>query len=311
MAAKRKEKFNDLGLGERASAGSFRSLNKDGTFNVTRTNVPFFERFNVFHTLISISWSRFFGLLLLGYFLMNLLFASIYVAIGIEELTGISSSTPMSDFLEAFFFSAQTITTLGYGRVAPIGAVANIVAATESMIGLLAFALATGMLYGRFSKPAVRLKYSTHAVVAPYREITGFMFRVIDPQGNDLLEVEVNVTVSLKRPGSDLRDFHSLELERRHIVFFPSVWTVVHPIDGDSPLHGMTEAQIMDRDAEFIVMIKAFHGSFSQTVYSRTSYKCDELKWGAKFAGIIGYGDQGISVDVSRLDDTVQAPVHN
>ncbi len=309
MAAN-KEQFNDLGLGARASAGQFRSLNKDGSFNVTKANVPFFEHFNIFHTLISMSWSRFFGVILLGYFVLNLVFASVYTAIGLEHLTGIEHTTLAGDFLEAFFFSAQTITTLGYGRVAPMGLVANSVAAIESMVGLLTFALATGMLYGRFSKPSVRMRYSDHAVIAPYRDINGFMFRVINPQGDELLEVEVNVTLSMKRPGSELRDFHFLDLERKHIVFFPSVWTVVHPIDHTSPLHGVTETELMEKDAEFIVMLKAFNESFSQTVYSRSSYKPSEVRWGEKFAGIISYGTDGITVDVARIDESEKAALN-
>lgn len=308
--ARRNKEANDLGLGERAGAGRSRSLNKDGSFNVTKENVPFFERFNIFHALISMSWGRFFGIILLGYLVLNTLFALLYTAIGIEQLTGVEATDPMSDFLEAFFFSAQTITTLGYGRVAPVGLVANMVAAAESMLGLLTFALATGMLYGRFSKPSVRLRYSSHAVVAPYRGINGLMFRVVNPQGNDLLEVEVNVTLSLKRPGTELRDFHALELERRHIVFFPSVWTVVHPIDTDSPMHGMTEAQVLALDAELIVMLKAFHGSFSQTVYSRTSYKATELRWGHKFASILTYEEEGVTVDVGRIDASAKATLN-
>lgn len=306
----RRKAQNDLGLGERAGNGRFRSLNKDGSFNVTKANVPFLQRFNIFHALISMPWGRFFGIILLGYLVLNTLFAALYTAIGIEQLTGVSAADPMSEFLEAFFFSAQTITTLGYGRVAPIGLAANIVAAVESMLGLLTFAVATGMLYGRFAKPGVRLNYSTHAVIAPYHDINGFMFRVVNPQGNELLEVEVNVSLSMKRPGTQLREFHALGLERRHIVFFPSVWTVVHPIDQDSPLHGLNEQQVQEVDAEFIVMLKAFHGSFSQTVYSRTSYRGDELLWGRKFASILTYTDEGVTVDVAGIDRTVEADLN-
>ena len=147
----KKEKFDDLGLGNKDTSGGYRTLNKNGSFNVRKTNVPFLERLNFFHALISMSWLRFFGLTLLCYFIANLLFATIYTLIGLENLTATKELSEIDQFLEAFFFSAQTITTLGYGRVAPMGFPANSVAAVESLLGLLFFALATGMLYGRFS----------------------------------------------------------------------------------------------------------------------------------------------------------------
>lgn len=305
MAKETIEKFEDLGLGAKATAGGYRALNKDGSFNVSKSNVPLGERLNVFHSLISMSWTKFIGLILAAYLVVNLLFASIYLSVGVENLTSVRGSNGLSDFLEAFFFSAQTITTLGYGRVAPMGELANTVAAIESMLGLLAFALATGMLYGRFSKPSAKMKYSSCAVIAPYQDINGFMFRVVNPQQNQLLEVEVNVTVSMKRKDSDLRDFHFLSLERSHIVFFPSIWTVVHPIDQSSPLFGLERDDLLDSDTEFIVMIKAFDESFSQTVYSRSSYKANELRWGEKFAYIINHEGGGINVDVGRIDETI------
>jgi inward rectifier potassium channel len=302
--AKISQKYNDLGLGEKASGGRFRTLNKDGTFNVTKTNIPFFERINFFHSLVSMSWLKFIGLILVGYFVVNLAFASLYIFIGVQHLTGIDGLTRMDKFIEAFFFSAQTITTLGYGRVAPIGFAANAVAAVESMLGLLSFALATGLVYGRFSKPKPKIKYSTHAVIAPYNKINGFMFRLLNPHENQLLEVEVNISLSMLRKNSELRDFFRLELERSSVVFLPSIWTIVHPISTESPLHNHTQEDLLEKDAEFIVILRAFDESFSQTVYSRTSYKASEIKWGEKFKYIITQESNGISVDVSRLDES-------
>lgn len=310
MGAKKKDKFNDLGLGTKASAGRYRALNKDGSFNVKKTNITFFERINFFHSLVSMSWFHFFSVVVLSYSIVNLIFASIYMSIGVEYLTGITVRADFDKFIEAFFFSAQTITTLGYGRVAPMGNLTNTVAAIESMLGLLAFALATGLVYGRFSKPSARIKYSKHAVIAPYQKISGFMFRVVNPQSNQLLEVDVSVTLSMQRPNSELRDFHLLELERPKVVFLPSIWTIVHPIDHASPLHNLTETEVVEKDAEFIVMMKAFDESFSQTVYSRSSYKPSELKWGEKFVYVVKREGEGISIDVSRIDETEKAELN-
>lgn len=266
MASRYRKTFNDLGLGTKASTGSSRTLNKDGSFNVIKRNVPLQQRINFFHSLVSMSWGHFLLLILTGYFLANLVFATIYMAIGVQHLTGIEANSLSEAFMEAFFFSSQTITTLGYGRVAPIGTLANIVAATESMIGLMGFALATGLLYGRFSKPSDKVRYTHHAVVAPYHDINGFMFRVLNPQSNQLLEVEVTVSLSVKRKNSDLRDFFLLELERSKVVFMPSMWTIVHPIDEKSPMYGMDSKTLLELGAEFIVTLKAYDESFSQTV---------------------------------------------
>ncbi len=297
-------KFNDFGLGDRATAGAYRSLNKDGSFNVKKSNVPFFERINFFHDLVSMSWRRFFFIIFLIYICINTVFATIYLLIGTEYLTGIDGVTPTEKFIEAFFFSAQTITTLGYGRVAPIGLMDNIVAAIESLLGLLSFALATGLIYGRFSKPAAKIKYSTPAVIAPYQDINGFMFRVVNPHANQLMEVEVTVAMSAQRQNSDHRDFFTLELERSKVAFMPSTWTVVHPITESSPFYGLSHKQLEERDIEIIIMMKAFDESFSQTVYSRSSYKASEIRWGHKFIYLISREKDRINVDVSRIDET-------
>ena len=307
---KPKNKHNDLGLDTKTVAEGYRALNKDGTFNVRKQNVSFLEQLNIFHSLVSMSWLKFLTVLALGYFTINIVFASLYLIIGMEHLTGIHGTTPLDQFTEAFFFSAQTITTLGYGQVAPWNLAANMVAATESLLGLLLFALATGLMYGRFSKPYATIKYSTHAVIAPYQEINGFMFRVVNPKNNQLLEVEVSVTLSLKRNTTDLRDFHLLELERTKVVFFPTMWTIVHPITPSSPLYGLSPTEILIKDAEFIVMIKAFDESFSQTVYSRSSYKAQEIKWGEKFTYLTKRYGTGVSIDISSIDDTYTADLN-
>ena len=311
MAKQHKDKFNDFGLGEKSSSNGFRALNKDGTFNITKINIPFFERLNFFHALVTMKWRHFFGFILVGYFVVNLIFATIYSFIGVENLTGTQGMRPFEQFMEAFFFSAQTITTLGYGRVAPLGLPANIVAAIESLLGLLFFALATGLLYGRFAKPNTKIKYSKKAVIAPYKTINSFMFRVVNPTENQLLEVEIEVSLSVKRDDSELRNFYTLDLERKKVMFFPAMWTVVHPITKDSPLFGLSTKEVSEKDAEFIVMLKAFDESFSSPVYSRTSYKADELFWGQKFVYPVLRENGKLLVDISKIDVTETAVLNN
>ena len=307
MAKQEKEDFEDFGLGEKSSSEGYRSLNKDGSFNIEKTNISFLERLNFFHSLVTMKWSHFFGFVLLTYLLVNTFFAAIYSLIGVENLTGIRGISPFEQFMEAFFFSAQTITTLGYGQVAPLGFLANTVAAIESLLGLLFFALATGLLYGRFSKPISKIKFSEKAVIAPYRDINGFMFRLVNPQKNELLEVEINVSVSMKRDNSELRDFHILELERDSVRFFPSMWTVVHPIEENSPLFGLNQRDYNKKDIEFITTLKAFDESSGQMVYSRSSYKPEEIEWGQKFVYTVQKRNGKILVDVGKINESESA----
>ncbi len=304
------EKYNDLGLDTKTTVDGYRTLSKNGQFNVRKTNVRFAERINFFHALISMSWARLFVLILSIYFVVNIVFATIYVVIGVENLTGVEANSLMGDFLEAFFFSAQTITTLGYGRIAPMGILANTFAAIESLLGLIGFALATGLLYGRFSKPNATIKYSHNAVIAPFNNLNAFMFRVVNPQQNQLIEVEAHITLSLNRKDSDKRDFYFLDIERPKVVFFPYTWTLVHPINDQSPLLGLSQKDLLEKDAEFIIMMKAFDESFSQTVYSRNSYKANEIKWGHKFVYLVERSKTKLSIDVSRLNETETATLN-
>ncbi|MEO0570775.1 MAG: ion channel [Bacteroidota bacterium] len=311
MAKGKTKRYNDLGLGTKEDRGGYRAINKDGSFNVKKVNVPLLEQLNFFHSLITMPWPKFLGFILLWYFSINIIFASTYTLIGVEHLTGIKPSTTLDGFIEAFFFSAQTITTLGYGRVAPMGNLANTVAAIESMLGLLGFALATGLLYGRFSRPSTMIQYSRSAVIAPYQNSNGFMFRVVNPQNNHLLELEVQLNLAIKREDSDLRDFYALELERDKVAFMPYMWTIVHPISDSSPLFGLDERQFLEKEVEFIVSMKAFDETTSQNVYSRSSYKAPEIKWGAKFVYAIIRKKNSITIDVGKLDETETAALNS
>ncbi|MDP4199930.1 MAG: ion channel [Bacteroidota bacterium] len=297
------QKFQDLGFGTKAAEAQARLLNRDGSFNIRRKGQPFFEAFSGYHYLISIPWWQFSLWLFGAYVLINAGFGAVYYAVGLSGLSGIDGRTAMSQYFESVFFSAQTFTTVGFGRIAPVSALASTVAALESMAGLLSFALATGLLYGRFSRPVARIIYSGAAVVAPYRApeskaTSGLMFRVANQRSNQLIEVEAIVTlgwVEVTEKGERVRRFHQLELERNKVNFFHLSWTVVHPIEPESPLYGITQEQLDAADAEFLIILKAFDDTFSQTVYSRTSYKAHEVLFGHKFGPIIRTAPDGVT----------------
>ena len=304
MAQKR---YDDLGIGSLASESRVRLLNRNGSFNVRRKGLPFLKWFSGYHYLISLSWLKFNLLLLAGYVIINAFFGAVYYAIGTEGMSGIDGHSTADRLLQCVFFSTQTFTTVGYGRISPVGTASNIASSLESLAGLLSFAFATGLLYGRFSRPVAKIIYSRNAVVAPYEKITGFMFRVANQRINQLIDVEANVTLSRLETSADgkiSRRFHVLELERKQVNFFHLSWTVVHPIDESSPLFGVTKEQLDESDAEFLILIKAFDDTFSQNVHSRSSYKSKEVVFGYKFKGIMRIAPDGMTeIDLDKIHD--------
>jgi inward rectifier potassium channel len=294
---------DDLGLGLRSGPG--RGVNKDGTFNVRRVGLPRFRSYELYHHLITMGGFRFLGLLFLGFLVTNLLFAAIYLGLGMEHFVRTGGDGRLDRMLDAFFFSAQTLTTVGYGHISPASHLVSAVAAFESLLGLLSFALATGLLYGRFSRPHARIHFSRQGLVAPYQGGTGFMFRFVNLRSNQLIEVEATVVLSFLDGEGNNRRFITLPLERKRINLFPTSWTVVHPIDEASPLSGMTAEDLRQAQAEFIVLIKAFDDTFSQTIYQRTSYIASEVAWGVRFKPMASSGTDGrMAMDVSLVDAT-------
>jgi len=232
----------------------------------------------------------------------------IYMSFGPGGLDGSSGSTSsLSHFWDAFFFSAQTISTVGYGHISPRGMATNSVAALESMMGLLAFALATGLLYGRFSRPSAQIIYSKNILVAPYQETSrGLMFRLANLRRNILVDLEIEIIFSYNEmvDGKPQRRFFPLELERKAVSILTMNWTVVHPIDANSPLSEMTHKELIDSEASFAILLRAFDDTFSQTVHSRTAYQAKEIVWGGKFKPVFDRAADGrIVLDLSRINE--------
>ncbi|HVV56084.1 MAG TPA: ion channel [Mucilaginibacter sp.] len=305
-----KRKFNpedDLGFGPQPVMKSQPLINQDGSINIRRKGLPFFRTDDNYHTLITMSWTKFWLLVLTCYFIVNIIFAGIYMIIGVEHLNGAEGADTFHRFLDALFFSAQTISTVGYGHISPSGVAANSVAALESMMGLLAFALATGLLYGRFSRPSAKILYSNKIIIAPYREnCRGVMFRLANLRRNVLIDLEIEVLFSYNEDvdGKTVRRFFPLELERRHVSILTLNWTVVHPLDDKSPLRDMTAEELQQNEASFTVLLKAFDDTFSQTINSRTAYTHKEIVWGAKFAPAFDRDDDGhIVLDLGKISE--------
>jgi inward rectifier potassium channel len=282
---RKRETVVNTGFGANAGIYGGRLMNKDGQPNIRKQGVPFLEQFSWFHSMLSVSRAKFFLIILFFYILVNLLFTFTYYLIGVEHLTGLDPHSNGERFMEAFFFSTQTFTTVGYGRIAPVGFLMNAVASFQALIGLLSFAVATGLMYGRFSRPKAYLKFSQHALIAPFRNGKGLMIRLAPFKNTTLTEVEARMTVLIvhEQEGTLSNNFYSLDLEYSTINTLTLSWTLVHTITEESPFYGFSSEDFANTKGEIIVFIKAFDDMFSNTVVTRTSYTFREVAYGAKF----------------------------
>ena len=279
--------LRDLGFGSVVSRESQqRLLNRDGSFNVERKGLTLLESLSPYHLLLTMPWRLFFLLCAGWYFFANVAFALAYLACGRDALVSTSPGISQHPFWRAFFFSVETISTIGYGNVVPVSLAANIVVTVEALAGLAGFAIVTGLLFARISRPTANVLFSSHAVVAPYQSITALEFRVANARSNELIEVNAKVVLSRFEQinGVHTRRYYPLRLERDGVVFLPLTWTVVHPIDEESILNGESAESLRNSGAEVLVLLKAFDETFSTIVQTRTSYSFDDIVWGARFA---------------------------
>jgi inward rectifier potassium channel len=297
----------DPGLTTQYAGRVDRVIGKDGNLNVLRRGSNWHDN-HPYLRLINMSWPRFFGTVVCAYFLVNTIFAFVYHALGPDQLTGGVGNSELDRFLTGFFFSAHTLTTVGYGSIAPKALASNIVAVIESMAGVLGFAVATGLLYGRVSRPSAKMGFSETMVVAPYQDGMSLQFRVANRRANDLMEVGAQVLMMVveTRDGQPVRRYYSLKLERESVLFLALTWTVVHPIDNDSPLYGLTADDLREKQVEFLILLKAYDDTFSQTVFARYSYRHDEVQWGKRFAPAFTVGEAGeLIVELHKLGAVV------
>lgn len=299
---------NDTGFGTNASSYGGRFVNRDGTFNLRKTGVSFRNRFSIFHTMLNMPTWKFITVIVLFFLCINAIYTIIYLLIGVSQFTGILATTEWGRVKEIYFFSTETFTTVGYGRVNPIGDGVNMVAAIEAMSGFLSFAVATGLIYGRFAKPKSHILFSDHALIAPFKGKTGLMFRLASYKDNHNLtdaEIRVNLALIEHDNGNSNYKFYELHLERAKVDTLMMNWTVVHPIDENSPLLGLDENDFRAADVEVYVQVRGYDDVYSTNVIQRTSYTYDEIKFNAKFITMYHESEDGRTtiVELDKLSD--------
>jgi inward rectifier potassium channel len=277
---------SNTGFGTNAASYGGRFITKNGNANVKKSGIGLFESISWYHTMLNIPRWKFLVIIALFYFLVNFIFASIYYLVGVEHLNGVTASTSIEKFGQAFFFSIQTFTTVGYGHISPSGFMASFVAAVEALFGLLSFAIATGLFYGRFSKPKAHIKFSENALIAPYKEATALMLRLAPFKNTNLSDGEVKITLGMKIDVNGIltNTFYNLDLELSKINALNLSWTLVHPINESSPLYGLTKEDFQNIEGEVLVFLRVFDDMYSATVVKRTSYSFNEIIFGAKFS---------------------------
>ena len=303
------KKIKDPGLGNTSAQYASRMMNEKGSFNVVHLNAP--RRFSeAYNYLISIKWWHFYVLSFCTYFIANACFALVYLFIGIEEVTSSSSINLFQDFLNAFFFSSQTFTTLGYGSMSPNGVASGIISSIEAFVGLMFFAFVTGLLYGRFSKPKASIRFSKNLILRDFNHTKAIMFRLVNNRKSTMINPRVSVTLALSKQnnvGDYVNHFYDLKLERKSITYLPTTWTVVHEIEKDSPLFEFSNAELIQQHGELLVMISYYDESFNQEVHQMYSYMLSDIHLNHKFTKSYYHNNKGQMVLDHKLFDRIES----
>ncbi len=259
---------------------------------------------DLYHLFLTISWPRFLALIALLYIATNALFALAYMAGG----NCLENARPGS-FLDAFFFSVQTMATVGYGFVYPRTLYANIIVTTEVLVGLLGFAMATGLMFAKFSRPTARVLFSRVATVAPFNGMSTLMFRTANERRNQILEAQVQANLvrnEVTEEGQSIRRFYDLKLVRNQTPIFSLTWTVMHTINETSPLYGATVDSLAKAQAEIVITLTGIDETVSQIIHTRHSFPAQKILWNMRFVDILSRTPDGrASVDYNRFHDVV------
>lgn len=298
-------KVEDPGVGRFSKEKAKRFISEEGTFNVIHKNRKRIVN-ETYTYLIGLSWSHFLLLLTLSFIVLNSLFAAMYLVVGVENI-GIKPVAVTVNFYKAFFFSVQTITSVGYGLYAPTKLLAGIISSIEAFVGLISFAFVTGLLYGRFSKPKSNIRFSKNILYTDYRQGKALMFRVVNRRKSMVVLPKIKVSMSISKPDGNngfQNEFFNLKLERKQITYLPTSWTLVHEIDADSPLKNYTVNQLLELHAEILILLSYHDDSFNDVLHQAHSYTFNALKINYKFKKAFDFNSEGkVVLDHAKIDD--------
>lgn len=283
----------------------YRLINSDGTFNIKRIGS---SGTNVYEKVLENSWTAIIAGFLFFYFAINSVFALIFICIGVENIRGATTGSFFDEFTQMIYFSFQTFTTVGYGYMSPSGQEANLFAAFVAFIGLISFAILTGLSFAKFSKPKAHIQFSDKMLIAPNpkrNNSPSLQFRIVNQTNNQIIDLEARVTLAWLEniDGIMRRRFERLDLEIELIHLFPLNWTIVHHINEDSPLFGKTLENFIQNKMEILVLIKGFDDTYSQMVHSKRSYSCCDLIEGAKFVTMYENTEDKTILRLSKLNE--------
>ncbi|AFY53794.1 Inward rectifier potassium channel [Rivularia sp. PCC 7116] len=281
-----------------------RLVNPDGDFNVVRKGVSKFDWDDLYHASLTLSWVKLFAVVGAGYIITNIFFAFLYLTAG----NGIENMRE-GDFFDAFFFSVQTMATIGYGAMYPKTLFANLLVAIEALLGLLAVSVGSGLVFARFSLPKARVMFSRIAVVKPHNDVPTLMFRVANERQSWILEAQVNVSLvtnEITEEGEAMRRFYKLPLFRNQSSLFALTWTVMHPINNSSPLYGITLEEMQEKEMEILITLTGIDQTVSDNIHAHHSYIPTEILWNHKFVDILSKTRNGKrSVDYNCFHDAI------
>ena len=276
--------IKDPGIGTKIDEKVRRMINADGSYNVIKKGSAKGIR-DIFKYLVEISWTWFFTILFLGYIIFNLIFSLIYTYFGPENILGLDPENG-SVFFQTFFFSIQTFTTVGYGTLAPLGIATQIVASIEAFVGFLSFSLATGLLYGRFSRPRSKIKFADNFVFSKYEQGHSFKFKLTNLRDVVLQDVEAKIITMFNKEnenGQLVRTYYELPITLPKIDIMALTWTLVHKINEESPFWNKSKEEIISQHPEFLIFVNGFDEIYSERTRARKSYVVKDILWNKNF----------------------------
>jgi len=279
-----------------------------GQFEFVKINAKKFDWRDTYHFILTLTWSGFSALIFGIYLLINVVFAALYMldAHAVAEM-------PPGSFLHAFFFSVETLATVGYGHMYPDSIYGHMISMLEIMVGMFGLAVITGLIFVRFSRPTARIYFSKVAVIAPFDGVPNLMIRVANLRHHAMVEPDFRMILlrrTITAEGDDVRRFRSLELDFDHLIAFPTVLTVRHRIDEESPLFGMTPQDFQQQDIRILASIVGIETVIVAPVQGYGDYNCDQIEWNRRFVEIYAENEEGEwTVDYGRIDETEEVAV--